>query len=276
MTDIGIRGLSSPDEYKQVVQIQKTVWGFGDIDLTPAHHFDISVKTGAILVGAFVGEELAGYVYSFPARYRNHWVQHSRQLGILPRFRGRGIGKKLKWAQRREALDKGHSMITWTVEPLLSLNARLNFRALGVVTRTYLADYYQAAPALSIAAGLPVDRLYLEWHLGSARVEQREGGVVPPEGIEAAPALQGSGGGNPGLPGEPEFSLVEENILIEIPKDIKGYLHEPAFISAWQKAVRRSLEYWFAAGYWIVDFLLREDRCFFVLRRPQKGEWDGI
>ena len=276
MADIRIKGLSNPDEFEQVVRIQQAVWGFRDIDLTPAHHFDISVKTGAILVGAFVGEELAGYVYSFPARYKNLWVQHSRQLGVLPRFRGRNIGKLLKWGQRLDALDKGYRMITWTVEPLLSLNASLNFRTLGVVTKTYLADYYKAAPALSIAAGVPVDRLYLEWHLRSPRVEKRERGAVPMEGVEAALVLEASGGGNPGLPGEPDFSLADEIILIETPKDIVRFVYEPSFILAWQEAVRRSMEYYFAAGYWIVDFLLREDRCFFVLRRPQKGEWDGI
>jgi predicted GNAT superfamily acetyltransferase len=276
MGEMRIRALSTPGEYEQVVHIQKAVWGFSDIDLTPAHHFDISVKTGAIMIGAFMGEDLAGYVYSFPARYKNHWIQHSRQLGVLPRFRGRDIGKKLKWAQRRDALAKGYKMITWTVEPLLSLNAHLNFHTLGVVTRTYLADYYKAAPALSMAAGVPVDRLYLEWHLHSSRVVQREKGLFSTEGMEAAAALEGSCIANPGFPGAPDFSLTEEKILIEIPKGIKRNSRQPSFVLAWQGAVRRTMEKYFAGGYWIVDFFLREDRCFFVLRRPQKGEWDGI
>lgn len=275
MTEADIRRLHSVEDFDRVVKLQKIVWGLSDIDLTPAHHFDISVKTGAILLGAFVENELAGYVYSFPACYKNRWVQHSRQLGVLPRFRGGKIGKMLKWAQRRDALEKGYQLITWTVEPLLSRNARLNFHALGAVTRTYMADFYRATPALSLASGVPVDRLYLEWHLSSPRVEKRFVQSPGPPGPEIGAVLQRMEGGGPGLPGVPDLTRSEEQLSVEIPRDITRYAENRSFISAWQAAVRLALEHYFGGGYWIDDFILAEDRCFFVLRLQGKGEWDA-
>jgi len=273
--DIQIRGLTELEEFGQVVRIQKAVWGMEDIDITPAHHFDISVKTGAILLGAFVGEELAGYVYSFPARSRSGWAQHSRQLGVLPRFRGKCIGRKLKWAQRKDAIEKGYSLITWTVDPLLSLNGRLNFFTLGAVTRTYLADFYRAMPALSVAPGVPADRLYLEWHLNSRRVEQclADGRSRTAESFRQA--LVRADGGWPQPPGIPNLHLEDKILAVEIPRDIGRMTDNLSLVLAWQRAVRQTLEHYFSQGYWIDDFSQAGDRSYFILRLPEKGEWDG-
>ena len=274
MNEVEIRKLHSIEDFDQVVKLQKIVWGLSDIDLTPAHHFDISVKTGAILLGAFVEKELAGYVYSFPACYKNRWVQHSRQLGVLLRFRGGKIGKMLKWAQRRDALEKGYQLITWTVEPLLSRNARLNFHTLGAVTRTYMTDFYRATPALSLASGVPVDRLYLEWHLSSRRVEERFVQSPGPPGLEIASVLQRMEGSSPGLPGVPDLFHSDKELSVEIPRDIGRFSENRSFISAWQEAVRVTLDHYFAGGYRIDDFILAEDRCFYILRLLSEGELD--
>jgi len=54
MPEVKIKKLETHSEYETCVAIQKEVWKHDDIDINPVHHFCIAVKTGAILLGAFV------------------------------------------------------------------------------------------------------------------------------------------------------------------------------------------------------------------------------
>jgi predicted GNAT superfamily acetyltransferase len=64
---VRIKPLDSFEDFEKLLDIQRVVWNHGDLDVTPVHQFAASSRMGAILIGAFVGRELAGFVYSFPA-----------------------------------------------------------------------------------------------------------------------------------------------------------------------------------------------------------------
>ena len=96
--------MDSFEEFEKLLHIQRVVWKHEDIDLTPVHQFAVSSRMGGILLGAYVGPELAGFVYSFPAVFKGESCQHSHLLAVLPDFQGCGLGKALKWAQREEAV----------------------------------------------------------------------------------------------------------------------------------------------------------------------------
>ncbi|MBC7350575.1 MAG: GNAT family N-acetyltransferase, partial [Candidatus Aminicenantes bacterium] len=159
---VSIRKLSGKDEFARLIDIQRVVWKHPDLDLTPVHQFCISSFMGGLVLGAFVEEELAGFVYSFPAIYKGKFCHHSHLLAVLPQFQGYGLGKKLKWAQRREVLKLGLDLITWTYDPMQGQNANLNFHTLGVICRNYLPDFYGETPQLRLGPGIPTDRLLVE------------------------------------------------------------------------------------------------------------------
>ena len=174
---VRIKPLKAFDEFEKLLEIQRAVWSHSETDLTPVHQFAVSSRMGAILLGAYKGNRLSGFVYSFPAVFRGNWCQHSHLLAVLPEFRGSGLGKALKLAQRDEALRRGYDLITWTFDPLQTRNANLNLQALSAVARTYAANFYGLTPALCLGPGIPTDRLLIEWPIRSPRVRARVGGA---------------------------------------------------------------------------------------------------
>ena len=70
MATITIRDLTSHEEFKQVVELERAVWGFSDpFDMVPPVVFTITVKRGAILLGAFdEHDRMVGFSYSLVGR----------------------------------------------------------------------------------------------------------------------------------------------------------------------------------------------------------------
>lgn len=266
---IRIRTLRSHAEYEACIGIQRRVWSRSDLEITPPHQLQVSVYMGGILLGAFVDGTAAGYVYSYPAIYRDRTIQHSHHLAVLPEFQGLGLGKTLKWAQREEALARGINLITWTYDPLQARNANLNLHALGAVGRTYLDDFYGPAPSLVLEEGVPTDRLLVEWPLMSKRVCDRAAGAGPRLDTEAYPKVvvrRPEQSFPRAAPKRPDFTRREKTLLVEVPRAIRELKGLDGLIAAWQKAIRAAFLHYFAAGYVLTDFASGE-RSYYVLRR---------
>ncbi|HAJ38303.1 MAG TPA: hypothetical protein DCL15_21740, partial [Chloroflexi bacterium] len=93
--------------------------------------------------------------------------------GVLPAWQGRGIGVRLKLAQRDAILAQGMTdWVTWTYDPLFRVNAVLNIHRLGAVCNTYQRDWYGVMKD-GLNAGVPSDRCQVDWWLTSAHVEGR-------------------------------------------------------------------------------------------------------
>jgi predicted GNAT superfamily acetyltransferase len=264
-----IRKLSQKTEFEKLVEIQRVVWKHPDLDLTPVHQFCISSFMGGLVLGAFVDGELAGFVYSFPAIFHGKFCHHSHLLAVLPQYQGYGLGKKLKWAQRREVLKLGLDLITWTYDPMQSRNANLNLHTLGAFCRHYLNDFYGETPALRLGPGIPTDRLLVEWPIKSVRVESRFRGKKndPLEPEDWPRVFQGftDAEGNY-LPGKPELRAGEKILLAETLRDVRAFQSKPDIIAAWQANLRRVFEYYFKKGYAAADFVFGE-KCYYVLEK---------
>jgi predicted GNAT superfamily acetyltransferase len=266
---VKIKPLRHQAEFEQCVAIQKEVWQLEDIEVTPVHQFCIGVKTGAILLGAFLDEQMIGFVYSFPSIYQGKLSHHSHQLAVRPEFQGLGIGKKLKWAQRSQALKLGLELITWTVDPLKARNANLNLHSLGAITRTYWDNFYGFSPSLTLGPNIPTDRFLMEWWLKSPRVIKRIRGTpqINYQPAHFPKAVEGElANGDKLRPSRLKLNLKEDLILVELPRDIKAYRQEPALISSWQEALRKVFKHYFRAGYAVSDFIFGP-RCFYVLEK---------
>jgi len=262
-----IKNLTSHAEFDTCVDIQKKVWKHSSTNLTPSHQLCVAVETGSIVLGAFVDERLAGFVYAFPAISRGKICLHSHLLAVLPKYRGCGLGKTLKWAQRTAALKRGYDLMTWTYDPLQLRNASLNLHTLGATSRTYLPNFYGRVPSLVFTQGVDSDRLKMEWALGSKRVEQRRKKAYPryDPGREVK-ALEGRLGNGRLEPRPARGDLDAMRLLVEIPRDLRKFRREPAYVLTWQGALRRTLSRHFARGWRLSDLILA-DRCYYVLER---------
>ena len=175
---IAIRNCSTNAELAACVALQKTVWNFSDLDLVPLRMFVVALKIGGQVIGAFDGNRLIGFALSIPGSRSGHPYLHSHMLAVLEEYRNLGLGRRLKLAQREEALSRNFELMEWTFDPLEIKNAHLNIARLGAISRRYNINQYGMSSS-PLQGGLPTDRLVAEWWLRSRRVEEALGGSQP-------------------------------------------------------------------------------------------------
>ncbi len=167
--EIQIRPLTTLEEFERCVVLQLEVWGYSDGDLIPRRVFLVAQRIGGQVMGAFDGKTIIGFAMALPGYRNGHAYLHSHMLAVLPEYRNAGLGRRLKLAQRDDAMARGFDLMEWTFDPLEIKNAYLNITRLGAISRRYKGDFY--GPSSSpLQGGLPTDRLYAEWWLRSPRV----------------------------------------------------------------------------------------------------------
>lgn len=251
---IEIREIKEISEMRAVEDLQKLVWGCSDLDVFPSIALIPLVEVGGVLLGAFDGEKMVGFVLGFPGLEDGRPILHSDMLAVKPEYRSHRVGYKLKLAQREKALAKGLDRITWTFDPLQSLNAYLNFARLGVVAYRYKIDYYGNTSSALHKTG--TDRLWVTWFLESERVRKRILGELKTK--ELSPDVGGlpsllrvSEGGEPLLVDD----LLNEGCLVEIPGEIDTLVQSDiGLASRWREATRRAFTKALDAGYTVEEF----------------------
>lgn len=248
--NIVIRQIESFSELRAVEELQKEVWGIPDLDVVPLTHLVAVKAAGGVLLGAFDGATLAGFVYGFVAEEDGEMSHHSHMLAVKPAYRNLNLGYRLKLAQREEALAQGINLITWTFDPLQNLNAHFNFAKLGVIADRYLINFY-GEDAASFLHRSGTDRLWVKWVLTSERVVARVGQSTPAfEVPRIDPLIQVGPDDNPI---QNEFS--SEKLLIEIPGNINNLQQrDPELAFEWRLATRKAFSAAIAGGYVVVDF----------------------
>jgi predicted GNAT superfamily acetyltransferase len=258
---IAIRDIDAPEEMRAVEELQKEVWGMSDRDIVSVFMMAATNAAGGLLVGAYDRGALVGFAYGFvglDAGGRSH--MHSDMLAVREEYRGRGVGLRLKLAQRERALARGLSWMTWTFDPLRAANAHLNFTRLGVVSDRYHVNFYGEHSTSSMHS-TGTDRLWVRWPLASRRVRERAEGRLPVEDAEALahlPALVRFGSDGSPICEEPE-AAEHARALIEIPGDIgRVERDDPALAFEWRRASRRAFTDALGAGHLVEEFYRRE------------------
>jgi predicted GNAT superfamily acetyltransferase len=176
--NIRIESLTTFEQFERCVVLQLEVWGYSDGDVVPRRVFIIAQRIGGQVIGAFDGDTQIGFAMSLPGYRGGQPYLHSHMLAVLPQYRNQGIGRRLKLAQRDDAIARGFTLMEWTFDPLEIRNAHLNIARLGIIVRRYQPDFY--GPSSSpLQGGLPTDRLYAEWWLRSSRVTSILRGEAP-------------------------------------------------------------------------------------------------
>jgi predicted GNAT superfamily acetyltransferase len=257
-----IRDVEGFAEMKACEELQREVWGFDDLEVVSSHHLLAAREVGGVLVGAFDGESLVGFAYGFVGLAGGELEIHSHMLAVKPAYRNDNLGYRLKLAQRERALASGIAKMTWTFDPLQSLNAHFNFNKLGVVSDRYLVNFYGEATSSFLHQGIGTDRLWVSWLLDSARVKRRLGGRAEGEGVrpeleKALPLVSVGADGSPQSGGQGRTGG-EEYLSIEIPGDIAGLQREqPNAAVEWREATRRAFTEALGSGYRVEEFYRR-------------------
>jgi predicted GNAT superfamily acetyltransferase len=166
-SSLSIRLLDTIEELTMVRELEKIIWG--PEESVPVEQTITAVKHGGMVIGAFAGERLIGFQYSFAGFDGKKAYLCSHSLGIHPDYRVSGIGEKIKRVQRREAIHKGYDLITWTYDPLETVNGNLNIKKLGAICKTYIENCYGEMKD-QLNAGVPSDRFQVEWWITSDHV----------------------------------------------------------------------------------------------------------
>jgi predicted GNAT superfamily acetyltransferase len=148
------------------------------------------VHSGAYLSGAFIENKIVGAAFAFPAT-NNGLHLHSHMTAVLDEYRDKGVGYALKIDQWNWAKKQKYSHLSWTFDPLVRRNAKLNIVKLGVDVSAYYPNFYGAMPD-ALNAGDESDRLMVSWSTDIDEPKARELITYPKPG----------------------------DILIEIPEDI--------------------------------------------------------
>ncbi len=168
---IRIAPVTSLADFEQAVEVQLAVWGYSDSDVVPKRVFLVAERIGGQVLGAFDGGALVGFAMALPGYRDGKPYLHSHMLAVLSQYRNAGLGRRLKLAQRDDALARGFELMEWTFDPLEIKNAHLNIARLGAIARRYQRNIY--GPSTSpLQGGLPTDRLIVEWWLRSERVRR--------------------------------------------------------------------------------------------------------
>ncbi len=286
-----IRRLSQTEEYHTAEELQCTAWGIIDrVDVTPSHVLVTAQKNGGVVMGAFAPDgEMAGFVWGFLGTGSDGKLKHvSHQMGVLPKYRGIHLGYLLKRAQRGEIRRQGLDLMTWTYDPLETVNATLNLTWLGAVCNTFMRNVYGEIRD-ELNKGLPSDRFQVDWWVRSRWVHERLALAHPwdfAETIRSLPIVnaarpQASG---PAAPGALDTAVDAPEILIQVPYNFQSVKAADLGLAlAWRLHTREAFEHFFARDYSAVAMLRGEGpdgkAAFYRLRRSARtrgDEYDAV
>jgi predicted GNAT superfamily acetyltransferase len=186
-------------------------------------------------------------------------------LAVLPGYRSHNLGFRLKAEQRERVLaDRLTDRMTWTFDPLQSLNAHFNFAKLGVVSDTYKINVYGEQGA-SFLHRNGTDRLFVTWLLNSPRVQSSILGQRGPKqdlaGSSVSRLLRHSKSGRPEPVADVAAALSRSRfVAIDIPADINA-VEKGDFNLArkWRDETRLVFSEALSQGYVVVDYSLENE-----------------
>ncbi|HUQ87112.1 MAG TPA: hypothetical protein VM096_06105 [Vicinamibacterales bacterium] len=269
MSDLQIRDLTAIGEFRQVVALEKAIWGYTDDgDLVTVPVFIFTTHRGASLIGAFAPDgRMVGFAYAVVGMKSGKPMLWSHMTGVLPDFRG-GLGLRLKMAQRDRALAQGYDLIEWTFDPMQAMNAHFNFAKLGGIVEEYAPNFYgQSTSALH--RGTPTDRVVLSWKIAEPhvvrRLEQKPAMLrAKSHEVAEAPIVNTTT-----MDGEwrktrkIDLTIKERRLWIEIPTGFTEMQQRaPDRALAWRMDVRQMFDEYLAKGYRAVDFVLQREAGF--------------
>jgi predicted GNAT superfamily acetyltransferase len=246
-TGVSVRDVRGPDELRACQELQRRAWGITeDGYVLPVAMMAGAQKVGGLVLGAFdANQALVGFAFAFLGKLNDRLILYSQLTGVHPAHQRTGVGRMLKFEQRRRARDMGLEAVVWAFDPLQASNASFNLAVLGATCRTYENDMYGSrTDALNV--GLPTDRLIAEWSTSG----EPGGRTTPwPDSVELIET---------GMSARPErvhdIPPDAAHLQVEVPPRIADLKAGPNLVDEWQQALRQAFQNAFAAGFVAVGF----------------------
>lgn len=163
------------DELSACESLYVSVMGLrpNDGSINPRLLAALQANSGVVL-GAYAEGELIGFAYSFlgregagaARRSETRLYQYSQLAVVSPKWQGKGVGRKLKYAQRARCLAEGITLMRWAFDPVKTRNAYFNLNVLGGRAVKLIPSMYGDA-GFGGDTGDRTDRFIVEWDLGA-------------------------------------------------------------------------------------------------------------
>jgi len=269
--EIDIRNLQTVVELEQVRQLEAIVWSFEDS--VPVNQTITVVKNGGFILGAFLHNKLIGFQYSFPGFDGKKVYLCSHSLGIHPKYRKYGIGEKLKWAQKGLAEAMGYELITWTYDPLETVNGNLNLHKLGAVCTSYLEDAYGEMDD-GLNSGIATDRFLVEWR--TDEVQDKEGATTSVQKniqVDLQNFVMETTERNGLLiPGDIHLGLESDLLFVMVPGNFQEIKSADFSLAVeWRNVTREIFTHYLLNGWQVTDLIYKDhNQYLYVLERGVK------
>lgn len=280
---LNIRSLKTAEDGRHLEEISMAAWGSDGIDAIPSHlSLTVAKENGGVILLAYdedANNLPIGFCWGFWAYIdkQDKWKCASHQAGVIPEYKGKGIGGKIKWAQREFTLKKGFDLMTWTFDPLETMNAALNIRKLGAVCNTYYVNLYGKLDD-DLNRGIDTDRFSVDWWLASDWVESHGNGSRTPPTVESILAdggmmlnrscqehgvLAPQDGINPA-----DLANAPRHLLLQVPRNFQGVKQADLQTGvAWRMHTRQLFTAAFANGYSVIDLIPGEPVCHYLFEK---------
>jgi predicted GNAT superfamily acetyltransferase len=231
---IQLRRLHSINDQNLAREVFDQTWSLeSGTEITP-NLLQAMIHSGSYLAAAFIGDKCVGAAFAFPATTEGLHL-HSHMTAVLDDYRDQGIGYALKIDQWQWAKKNNYKEITWTFDPLVARNAKLNLIKLGVDISAYYPNFYGDMPD-ALNAGDESDRVMASWK------------VVGDQSVPRSVTLNSS----------------DSDILIKIPEDIVAIRSKDKSENLkWRHKVREEFMKAFEKGGKVVGFSANNE---YVLR----------
>ncbi len=274
MTHITIQPIKTVEHSRHFQELESRIWQGEPLDVMPIHVLITVAKNGGGVLGAYAPDgppELDGMVgmalWWHGVGQRNGVSQVkvcSHMAGVLPGWQGRGVGLRLKLAQRELILQQGITdWVTWTYDPLYRPNGVLNLHRLGATCNTYYPNHYGVMTD-ALNAGAPSDRCQVDWDLQSERVVAAVHGKGVQERmangeLQILPTRPTNSGFQ--QPIEVDLRLDGGPLAVPLPDDISAIRQQDRQLGlAWRFYLRSIFETAFASGYNLVNCIHLPDQ----------------
>ncbi len=278
--NLTIRPIKSAEDGRHIEQIGMAAWGSDGLDAIPGHLSQtIAKENGGVILLAFDGDRPIGFCWGFWAyvESQKRWKCASHMAGVIPEYKGKGLGGKIKWAQRDHSLQKGFDWMTWTYDPLETMNGSLNIRKLGAVSQTYYKNLYGMLDD-ELNRGIETDRFGVDWWLASDWVQSHAdnsrpiptvASVLADGGLLLNQSRQENGVLTPQAEATPaDLAAAPRQVLLQVPRNFQAVKKADLQTGvAWRMHSREMFTAAFDNDYTAIDLIPGETVCHYLFEK---------